>query len=101
MTQNISLGGALHSASAAFSKVKPYIGLLFFVLLALLYSFVLLQINTLSAAPVDDNEVTTQTSSSPSLHVDPSAAKQLESLKTNSGNVQTLFEQSRTNPFQE
>jgi|GEM_PF-1730648 len=101
MKQDLSLDGMVHGLSAALAKIKPYLGLLFFVMLAGMYAFVILQINTLSAAPVDDSEVLTQTSASPSLHVDPNAAKQLQTLKDNSSNVQTLFEQNRDNPFHE
>jgi hypothetical protein len=101
MKQDMNLDGIMRGAGKAFSRVMPYTGLLFFVMLSLMYAYVILQINNLSSAPVDDNTVTTEISKSPSLHVDPAAAGQLQSLKDNSSNVQTLFEQSRTNPFQE
>jgi hypothetical protein len=101
MKQNLDLTAMLHRFSGVFKKIKPYTGLMFFVMLALMYGFIILQINTLSVAPVDTTKVTTEVSSSPTLHVDPNAAKQLESLKSNSTNVQTLFENSRTNPFNE
>src|SRR6185503_9271689 len=99
--KDLNLSALVHGLGATFGKIKPYTGLMFFVMLSLMYGFIILQINALSAAPVDDNKVLTETSSSPTLHVDPEAAKQLQSLKDNSGNVQTLFEQNRNNPFQE
>jgi hypothetical protein len=101
MKHDINLDGMMRSLGGAFARIKPYTGLMFFVMLALMYGFIILQINTLSSAPVDENKVTTEVSTSPTLNVDPNAAKQLESLKSNSANVQTLFEQSRTNPFHE
>lgn len=101
MKQDINLAGIMRGFNTALRSVKPYIGLLFFVMMALIYGFIILQINNLSGAPVDETKVTTAASSSPSLHVDPTAAKQLESLKNNSTNVQTLFQDSRTNPFNE
>jgi hypothetical protein len=101
MKQNIDLTTITHGFSNALQKIKPYTGLMFFVMLSLMYGFLILQINILSAAPVDNNEVTTQISSSPTLNVDPKAAQQLQTLKDNSGNVHTLFDQNRTNPFQE
>jgi hypothetical protein len=101
MKQDLSLETIIRGLSGTLAKVRPYTGLMFFVMLALLYGFTILQINNLSVAPVDDNQVTTEVSTSPSLHVDPNAAKQLESLKSNSDNVKTLFQDSRTNPFNE
>ena len=82
------------------AAVKPYSAVLFVVLFALVYAFVVLRISSLSNAPVDDSAVTDQVKASPSLRIDPQAVQQLESLKDNSVNVQTLFEDQRTNPFQ-
>ena len=101
MKQDVSITSIANGIVGALSKVRPYAGLMFFVMLAVMYAFLILQINTLSSAPVDDAQVNTETSSAPSLHVDPQAAKQLQTLKDNSSNVKSLFEGNRTNPFQE
>lgn len=80
--------------------LKPYTAVLLVVLFAVVYAFVILRINSLSNAEVDQNAVTSQVKSSPSLRIDPQAVQQLQSLKDNSVNVQTLFENQRTNPFE-
>lgn len=94
--------GSLTKSFAKFIRlVKPYIAVLFFLLIALAYGFVILRINALSKAEVDPSAVSEQVKASPTPRIDANAIKQLETLKDNSVNVQTLFEESRTNPFQE
>lgn len=83
------------------NRLRPYIGVLFFLLFAGVYGFIVLQINALSNAPVDDTAVSSQVKNSAVPRIDAKAIKQLEALKDNSVNVQTLFETGRTNPFQE
>ncbi len=101
MKQDIDLTSIIRGLGKALQQVRPYVGLAFFVMLSLMYGFVLLQLNTLSSAPVDETKVTLQASTSPTLNVDPKAAAQLQSLKDNSSNVEALFEQNRTDPFHE
>jgi len=57
------------------------------------------QINVLSNPEPDEDEVATSSASVP--RIDDEAIRQLQTLKDNSVNVQTLFEQGRTNPFTE
>jgi hypothetical protein len=82
-------------------QLKKYSGVMFFLLFALVYAFMVMRINNLSNAPVDEEEITLQLTSSPALRIDEEAIKQLQTLKDNSVNVQSLFDQGRTNPFQE
>jgi len=82
-------------------SIKPYIAVLFFVIFAAAYGFIVLRINALSSQEVDSGAVSAKTQASAVPHIDAAAIKQLQTLKDNSVNVQTLFEQSRTNPFQE
>ncbi|HEV7454183.1 MAG TPA: hypothetical protein VGO07_02895 [Candidatus Saccharimonadales bacterium] len=90
----------LLTGKKAVMMLKPYTVVLIVVLFAAAYSLVILRINSLSNAEVDQNAVTSQVKSSPSLRIDPQAVQQLQSLKDNSVNVQTLFENQRTNPFE-
>jgi len=101
MKKDLDLTSMLRGLGKVVEHAKPYLGLAFFVTLSLMYGFLLLQINVLSTAPVDDAKVTLETSTSPTLNVDANAATQLQSLKDNSSNVQSIFEQNRTDPFQE
>lgn len=81
--------------------VKTYAGVLLFLVFALVYGFIVLRINALSGAPVAQSDIDAQAKTSPTLRLDKHAAEQLQTLKDNSVNVQTLFTQDRTNPFQE
>lgn len=99
--QNINLKALVPQLAQSLKKVKRYTGVLFFLLVAIVYSFVLLRINTLGNAEVDQAAVDEQVQTSPTPRIDEEALKQLESLKDNSVNVQALFDEGRTNPFQE
>ena len=101
--KGIHINAASLKATAAKTGqiLKPYAGVLFFLLIALAYGFLVLRINSLSAAPVNPANVDTQVKAAPTPHVDPKVIQQLQALKDNSVNVQTLFQGSRTNPFQE
>src|SRR5437762_7642909 len=82
-------------------QLKPYVGVGVFLLFALVYGFVIVRINSLSDAQVSDADVAAQVNASPVPRIDAGAIKQLQSLNDNSVNVQSLFQQGRTNPFQE
>lgn len=99
--KDVNLKSLSQPAERFARKVKPYAGVILFLLFALVYGFIVLRINMLSNAPVDPTAVTDQVKASPTLRIDAHAAEQLQTLKDNSVNVQTLFEQGRTNPFQE
>lgn len=99
--KDIKLQSLGQFAGQAARKLMPYAGVMLFLLFALVYGFLVLRINMLSGASVDPTAVTDQVKASPTLRIDSRAAGQLQTLKDNSVNVQTLFEQDRTNPFQE
>lgn len=82
-------------------RLGQYSGLLFFLLVSCVYGFVLVRISTLSNIQPGSADVGAQASSTTIPKVDPKIANQLEALKDNSVNVQTLFERARDNPFQE
>jgi hypothetical protein len=80
--------------------VAPFVPLIFFVLIATVYGITLLRITMLSSAAPDPNTTSTQVSEL-TPHIDTSSVKQLQSLEDNSVNVQTLFSDTRGNPFGE
>ena len=82
-----------------FRQLGKYVGLLFFMLVACVYAFILLRINALAnTSAVSDAE---STSAVQKLHVDKDVVEQLKKLQDNSVNVQSLFDDARNNPFQE
>lgn len=89
-----SLGGKI------LAGLSRYAAILFLILIAGVYSFVILRINVLSNAQPSQSDIDAQTSSTPVPRIDPAVAEQLQKLQDNSVNVQTLFDQARNNPFQ-
>jgi hypothetical protein len=82
-------------------RLAGYRVIAFILAVALLYAVMILRINTLDTAAPSETAITAQSQSVASAHIDKSAANQLEALQNNNVNVQTLFDQARTNPFQE
>lgn len=99
--QNIQLKFSMGAVTKNLRKARPYVGVMLFLVLAGIYGYLILQINTLSNPAIDTNTVLTEAKSTPVPRIDGEAAKQLLELKDNSVSVQTLFEQSRNNPFNE
>jgi hypothetical protein len=97
---NIDLKDLPKQLSALGHKSAPYVPILFFILVAITYGFILLRITTLSNAQPSDTEISTKVSEL-TPHIDKTAASQLQSLENNNVNVQTLFNQARANPFGE
>lgn len=81
-------------------KVRRFSLILFIGFVALLYGIVLLRINSLSNAQPSSESITSQVQAAQVPHIDKSVVKELESLHDNSVNVQTLFNEARSNPFQ-
>jgi hypothetical protein len=100
MKNELDIKQLVQKGEKVITALKPYGAVMIITLFAMVYAFVILRINSLSNALVDDNAVSAQVKSSPSLRIDPQAVQQLQSLKDNSVNVNTLFEEERTNPFQ-
>lgn len=91
----------LDSALARFSQLRRYSLLAFVVLVAGTYSFVLYRINTLGNIQPTDEAVMSQVQAANVPKIDQAIVAQLKTLQDNSSNVQTLFNQARTSPFQE
>jgi len=93
----------LKPALINFGKASgKYMGIMFFVLVALVYGFIILRINSLSNIQPSDSDVSAQSTKINTIpKVDPTVVQQLQSLKDNSVNVQALFEQARNTPFNE
>ena len=85
------------SLLTSFHKVGRYAIILFVLFLALVYGFLLYRINVVSSAEPSDAAITQANTP----RVDKTVVKQLLDLKDNSVTVQTLFDEARSNPFQE
>jgi hypothetical protein len=80
-------------------RIVRYEALLFFMLLAMIYSFIVYRINVLSSVAPDTSSVSTASATQP--HIDPTVVQKIQSLQDNSVSVQSLFDQARNNPFHE
>lgn len=82
-------------------EARKFSAVAFIIFVALIYGFVFLRINSLNDAQPSSDSVTSQVQAARVPRIDKSVVKQLESLKDNSVNVQALFNQARSNPFQQ
>ena len=82
-------------------KLRRYGLVVFLVFVAVLYGFVLLRINTLGKVQPSADAVSGQVKSARIPHIDQSVVRQLQSLQDNSVSVKSLFNQARSNPFEE
>jgi hypothetical protein len=99
--KKLDAGTLTEQLSVVLVKLKQYRLILFLLFVAAIYGFVFLRINTLNNAQPSSDAVAAQNNPIQASHIDKTVVKQLESLRDNSVNVQTLFEQARNNPFQE
>jgi len=82
-------------------RLGAYGVVLFLLLLAGVYGFVLWRISVLSSAQPSDSDVQAQIQTAVTPHVDSNAVTQLQNLQDHSVSVHTLFDEARRNPFQE
>jgi len=98
---NLSLKELGPQLVAVLNKLNRYAGMLILLLVAGVYGFVLFRINELSNVQPSESDVSAQAASASIPKIDPHVVRQLEAMKDNSVNVQTLFDQARGNPFSE
>lgn len=96
----ISVKSLRPALAKMFHLLRRYSSVLIFLLFTGVYGYVILQINSLSNPAVDTSEVLSEAKALPVPKIDEESAQKLQSLEDNSVNVQTLFEQGRTDPFQ-
>ncbi len=90
----------LEKLSAKLQVLRHYSFVVFLLLVVGVYAFILLRITNLSSVEPTDDSVNGQVQAS-HLVIDKTIVEQLKSLQDNSVNVQSLFDQARTSPFQE
>lgn len=81
-------------------KIQRYSLPIFLVFVGMIYLFVLFRIQSLSNAQPSEIEIQQQVQAAKIPHIDKAVVQQLQSLQDNSVNVQALFDQARSNPFQ-
>lgn len=82
-------------------RLKHYLPILFCLLLVLVYGFIAYRSNVLNQAEPTAGAATLQARTSQVPRIDPTVVSQLQNLQDNSVSVKALFDQARSNPFQE
>lgn len=98
--QKLDVDSIIEKLSSRLPIVRRYSFVIFLVFVAALYGFVLFRISALSNSQPSAEAVSSQLQAAQIPHIDQSVVNQLQSLQNNSVNVQALFNQSRSNPFQ-
>lgn len=79
-----------------------HVKLLIFVLLVVgVYGYVILTISSLTNAQPSEDQIAELSSPLRSAKIDDKLVKQLQQLQDNSVSVKALFDEARSNPFQE
>ncbi len=81
-------------------KLSRYSLIIFIVFVGCIYGFLLWRTNTLNNEQPSADAVTSQVKAAQLPHIDQAVVQQLQTLRDNSVNVQALFDQQRSNPFQ-
>lgn len=87
--------------ATASEELGHYKVIIFIVLVVGVYGFVLLRISELRNAQPTQDMISAQSSPVNGAHIDKNVVHQLQQLQDNSVSVQSLFNDARSNPFQE
>ena len=88
-------------AAAFANRIGRYRLVLFVVIVAGIYGYIVFTINSLSHAEPTPDQISSQTSPIKATKIDPKVIQQLQQLQDNSVSVKALFIETRDNPFQE
>lgn len=98
---NVNLKEIPAKVAEFLGKVGKYAVVLFILLLAIVYGFLIMRINSMQSAPPSSVSGTQNVTTVATPRIDPKIVQQLQQLQDNSVSVKTLFDQARSNPFQE
>jgi len=98
---NLSIKDIPSKTVEALSRLGKYAVLLFILLLSIVYGFLVLRINSMQSAPPSSVSGSQKVTVVTTPHIDPKLVSQLQQLQDNSVSVKSLFDQARSNPFQE
>jgi hypothetical protein len=85
----------------AVQKLARYRLIIFILMIASVYGYVVITINGLSTQQPSTQNVNGELGSIKTPKLDETVVKQLEALRDNSVRVKTLFDEARNNPFNE
>jgi hypothetical protein len=82
-------------------RAKRYAPVLFCLFFLIIYGFIVYRVQVLNNSEPSAADVASKSRTASVPHIDPKVLNQLQQLQDNSVSVQTLFNSSRDNPFQE
>lgn len=82
-------------------KARGYSLVVFLIFVAGLYGFLIMRVSSLGDIEPTQVSIDKQVQAGKLPHLDDAIVRQLQSLQDNSVSVQTLFNEARSNPFQE
>jgi hypothetical protein len=101
MAKKLNLKALPDLLGVGLAKAGRFKVIIFVILLAAVYGLIVLRISSFDNAQPSATALAGASVPIATTHIDPTVVKQLQSLQNNSVSVQTLFEQARSNPFQE
>ncbi|HET7319961.1 MAG TPA: hypothetical protein VFI84_00065 [Candidatus Saccharimonadales bacterium] len=81
--------------------VKKYAVILFVIVVAGVYAFLVFRVNGMQSASPSSSGDTQKGTVVATPRIDPGLVNQLQQLQDNSVSVKSLFDEARSNPFQE
>lgn len=82
-------------------RVTRYKLVIFVLAVAVVYGYMVVTISSLSSAQPTPEQISSQSSPIKTAKIDKKVILQLQQLQDNSVSVRTLFDEARSNPFQE
>ena len=98
---NVNLKEIPAKVAEFLGKTSKYAVLLFILLVAIVYGFLVMRINSMQSVPPSSVNSNQKVTTVATPRIDPKIVQQLQQLQDNSVSVKTLFDQARSNPFQE
>ncbi|GAC1391198.1 MAG: hypothetical protein NVSMB46_02830 [Candidatus Saccharimonadales bacterium] len=81
--------------------VKKYLVFSFFVILLVIFGLLIYRINSLTRVEPNDSDVTAKLKTVQRPHIDQQTIDKIQQLQDQNIQVQSLFNQARSNPFSE
>jgi hypothetical protein len=101
MSKDIKISTPNISVSEILAYVQKYASFSFFVIIALLYIFFIIRVNLIANSEPTEAQISEQTQAIKTLKIDQNSLTKIQNLEDQNIAVQSLFEEARTNPFQD
>ncbi len=101
MSMNIEVKNIPSYLRGLVLKARRYLPITFIVVAALVYGWLIFRINVLNRREPSEDAVAEKLQTAKRPKIDQSIIDKINELEDNSTEVQTLFKDARTNPFQE